>query len=177
MLNFANLAKAVGSDYLGDRVRKLHPAAHVFGHTHFAWDTELDGTRYIQWPLGYPRRYVTELLTSSKTWLLHVFITFQATDCHSWVLHLPRWVQIGQQLDLLQCCAGSRQRLGDAESSWQAQQGRWSQHACCITWQLSAKAPCLPVLACRPFRTKGSVWSGEQCPYVQLGLGGSMSPS
>ncbi len=56
MLNFANLSKAVGSDYLGARVRKLKPAAHVFGHTHFAWDSEIDGTRYVQWPLGYPRR-------------------------------------------------------------------------------------------------------------------------
>ena len=56
MLNFANLAKAVGSDYLGERVRRLKPAAHIFGHTHFTWDAELKGTRYVQWPLGYPRR-------------------------------------------------------------------------------------------------------------------------
>ena len=62
MLHFANLSKAVGSDYLGARVRRLRPAAHIFGHTHFAWDCELNGTRYVQWPLGYPRRYAPTCL-------------------------------------------------------------------------------------------------------------------
>ncbi|KAL6768574.1 hypothetical protein ACKKBF_B11275 [Auxenochlorella protothecoides x Auxenochlorella symbiontica] len=54
MLHHPNLAKAVGSDPLAARIARLRPAAHVFGHTHFSWDAELDGVRYVQWPLGYP---------------------------------------------------------------------------------------------------------------------------
>ncbi|KAG1681526.1 hypothetical protein FOA52_014032 [Chlamydomonas sp. UWO 241] len=54
-LTFPNLAKAVGSDPLGERVRRLHPAVHVFGHTHFSWDATLEnGVRYVQAPLCYP---------------------------------------------------------------------------------------------------------------------------
>lgn len=47
-------AKAVGSLSLGARVKRLRPLAHVFGHTHFAWDATLEGTRFIQAPLCYP---------------------------------------------------------------------------------------------------------------------------
>ncbi|KAG2434744.1 hypothetical protein HXX76_007632 [Chlamydomonas incerta] len=53
-LTFPNLAKAVGSTYLGRRLRRLRPHMHIFGHTHFAWDAEHDGVRYVQAPLAYP---------------------------------------------------------------------------------------------------------------------------
>ncbi|GIL91593.1 hypothetical protein Vretifemale_19209 [Volvox reticuliferus] len=53
-LTFPNLAKAVGSTYLAERVRRLRPQMHVFGHTHFAWDAVCDGIRYVQAPLAYP---------------------------------------------------------------------------------------------------------------------------
>lgn len=53
-LHFPNLAKACGSDYLAHRVKQLSPMAHIYGHTHFSQDTVIHGTRYIQWPLGYP---------------------------------------------------------------------------------------------------------------------------
>eukprot|EP00899_Mesostigma_viride_P009410 jgi/Mesvir1/18470/Mv14321-RA.1 len=72
MLFFPNLAKAVGSDFIERRIRAIHPAggpdrtgalngaarplsAHIFGHTHFGWDSIIDGIRYIQAPLAYPR--------------------------------------------------------------------------------------------------------------------------
>ena len=55
MLFQPNLAKAVGSDFLEARIRRLRPIAHVFGHTHFMWDAIIDGVRYCQAPLGYPR--------------------------------------------------------------------------------------------------------------------------
>lgn len=54
-LHFPNLAKACGSDYVATRVKKLAPAVHVYGHTHFTQDSVIDGVRYVQWPLGYPR--------------------------------------------------------------------------------------------------------------------------
>ncbi|EFN56980.1 hypothetical protein CHLNCDRAFT_21755 [Chlorella variabilis] len=57
MLYQPNLAKAAGSDALEARVRRLRPLAHVFGHTHFSWDAEVEGVRYVQWPLGYPQEH------------------------------------------------------------------------------------------------------------------------
>jgi hypothetical protein len=63
MLFQPNLAKAVGSDYVARRIEELKPLAHVYGHTHFAWDTTIKGVRYLQWPLAYPRerKYVTSI--------------------------------------------------------------------------------------------------------------------
>ncbi|EFJ47257.1 hypothetical protein VOLCADRAFT_105217 [Volvox carteri f. nagariensis] len=53
-LTFPNLAKAVGSRFLAERVRRLRPHLHLFGHTHFAWDAVHDGIRFVQAPLAYP---------------------------------------------------------------------------------------------------------------------------
>lgn len=61
MLFYPNLPKIIGSNYLEDRVRSVHgnkgapSACHVFGHTHFCWDAVLEGIRYVQAPLAYPR--------------------------------------------------------------------------------------------------------------------------
>lgn len=62
MLYQPNLPKAAGSDYLAARIKQLRPMVHVFGHTHFPWDTIIDGIRYCQWPLSYPRE---------RRWPLH----------------------------------------------------------------------------------------------------------
>ncbi|CAK0884242.1 unnamed protein product, partial [Prorocentrum cordatum] len=48
------LAKASGSVPLRRRVERLRPDVHVFGHTHFGYDLDLDGVRYVQAPLSYP---------------------------------------------------------------------------------------------------------------------------
>eukprot|EP00854_Cymbomonas_tetramitiformis_P022946 gene22946-27750_t len=53
-LMYSLLPKVVGSDPLRRRVEALQPSVHVFGHTHFGWDQELDGIRYIQAAVGYP---------------------------------------------------------------------------------------------------------------------------
>lgn len=61
MLFYPNLPKIIGSDFLEVRLRSIHgaegsaSACHVFGHTHFCWDSMLDGIRYVQAPLAYPR--------------------------------------------------------------------------------------------------------------------------
>ncbi|CAK9164342.1 unnamed protein product [Ilex paraguariensis] len=61
MLFYPNLPKIIGSDFLEARIRSIHglegsaSACHVFGHTHFCWDAVLDGIRYVQAPLAYPR--------------------------------------------------------------------------------------------------------------------------
>eukprot|EP01039_Chlorochromonas_danica_P003549 gene3549-3886_t len=49
------LSKVVGSDVLEEQIRRLGSTLHLFGHTHVPIDLELDGIRYIQWPLGYHR--------------------------------------------------------------------------------------------------------------------------
>ena len=53
------LAECVGSRFLGDRVARLRPDVHVFGHTHLAWDATLDGVRYLQGCVGYPNEWAT----------------------------------------------------------------------------------------------------------------------
>jgi hypothetical protein len=47
-------AKAVGSDPLGDHIRRLQPDLHLFGHSHFSWDATVHGVRCLQAPLCYP---------------------------------------------------------------------------------------------------------------------------
>jgi len=54
-LFYPHLAKAAGSLFLGERVRSLNPSLHVFGHTHYGWATTLDGIRFMQACLAYPR--------------------------------------------------------------------------------------------------------------------------
>jgi Icc-related predicted phosphoesterase len=58
-----SLAKLVGSPPLGQRLQQLKPDLHIFGHTHFGWDQELDGTRYVSPPLGNPRERERRLAT------------------------------------------------------------------------------------------------------------------
>lgn len=55
MLTHPSLLEVVGSEFLGRRVRRIRPNVHVFGHSHFGWDMVLEGTRYVQPALGYPR--------------------------------------------------------------------------------------------------------------------------
>ena len=54
-LFYPNLAKASGSDHLARRIEELKPDCHVYGHTHFTQDHTMEGTRFVQWPLGYPK--------------------------------------------------------------------------------------------------------------------------
>jgi len=54
-LQYPDLMKAVGSLPLGRRVSALRPDCHVFGHTHFGWDGEIDGIRFVQAALATPR--------------------------------------------------------------------------------------------------------------------------
>ena len=49
-----DVPEASGSSFLRARLEILKPDVHVFGHTHFGWDSVLDGTRYVQAALGYP---------------------------------------------------------------------------------------------------------------------------
>lgn len=74
MLFYPNLPKIIGSDFLEVRIRSIHgsegnaSACHVFGHTHFCWDSVLDGIRYIQAPLAYPRERKRRM-NGGEAWL------------------------------------------------------------------------------------------------------------
>ncbi|CAI0540748.1 unnamed protein product [Linum tenue] len=74
MLFYPNLPKVIGSDSLEDRIRSIHGtegsqyACHVFGHTHFVWDATLDGIRYVQSPLAYPRERKRRM-NGGESWL------------------------------------------------------------------------------------------------------------
>ena len=64
-MSYPTLNKAVGSNYLERRLRQLGSSFHVFGHTHFGWDMTIDGVRYVQASLAYPKewRYRSRSLT------------------------------------------------------------------------------------------------------------------
>lgn len=62
-LYFPCLNKFVGSLALGARVSRLRPDIHIFGHTHFGWDQDLDGVRYLSPPVGYPRERSVRIST------------------------------------------------------------------------------------------------------------------
>ncbi|XP_021900322.1 uncharacterized protein LOC110816421 isoform X3 [Carica papaya] len=74
MLFYPNLPKIIGSDYLESRIRSIHKtdnsrcSCHVFGHTHFCWDAVVDGIRYVQAPLAYPRERKRKM-NGGEDWL------------------------------------------------------------------------------------------------------------
>ncbi|KAJ1402687.1 Calcineurin-like phosphoesterase domain, ApaH type [Sesbania bispinosa] len=76
MLFYPKLPKIIGSDSLEDRIRSIHgtegrrdaSSCHVFGHTHFCWDAVVDGIRYVQAPLAYPRERMRRM-NGGENWL------------------------------------------------------------------------------------------------------------
>ncbi|EGB09358.1 hypothetical protein AURANDRAFT_53066 [Aureococcus anophagefferens] len=55
-----HLPKVSGSELIEAQLRVLGPDAHVFGHTHLCYDLELDGVRYVNWPLGSAREMANQ---------------------------------------------------------------------------------------------------------------------
>ena len=54
-LKFKGLPKVAGCTALDGQIRALQSSIHVFGHSHIHCDRIIDGIRYIQNPLRYPR--------------------------------------------------------------------------------------------------------------------------
>jgi predicted phosphodiesterase len=54
-LKFKGLPKVAGCAALDAQIRSLKSRVHVFGHSHIHCDRVIDGVRYIQNPLRYPR--------------------------------------------------------------------------------------------------------------------------
>jgi Icc-related predicted phosphoesterase len=54
-LKFKQLPQVAGSLALDEQIRHLKSGVHVFGHSHIGYDRVIDGVRYVQNALGYPR--------------------------------------------------------------------------------------------------------------------------
>jgi predicted phosphodiesterase len=54
-LRFKGLPKVAGCAALDAHIRQLKARVHVFGHSHIGCDRLIDGVRYVQQPLRYPR--------------------------------------------------------------------------------------------------------------------------
>lgn len=54
-LKFKGLPKVAGCAALDEQIRSLKSGIHIFGHSHISCDRVIDGIRYIQNPLRYPR--------------------------------------------------------------------------------------------------------------------------
>jgi predicted phosphodiesterase len=54
-LRFKGLPKVAGCAGLDRQIRSLNARIHVFGHSHISCDRVIDGIRYVQNPLCYPR--------------------------------------------------------------------------------------------------------------------------
>jgi len=54
-LRFKGLPKVAGSLFLEPQIRALGATTHVFGHSHIPCDKVLQGVRYVQQPLAYPK--------------------------------------------------------------------------------------------------------------------------
>jgi predicted phosphodiesterase len=58
-LKFKGLPKVAGCAALDQQIRALKSGIHIFGHSHISCDRVIDGVRYIQNPLRYPRERPT----------------------------------------------------------------------------------------------------------------------
>ncbi|HXH09202.1 MAG TPA: metallophosphoesterase [Alphaproteobacteria bacterium] len=54
-LRFKGLPKVAGCAELDRQIRQINASIHVFGHSHISCDRVIDGVRYVQNPLKYPR--------------------------------------------------------------------------------------------------------------------------
>lgn len=57
-LKFKALPKVSGSLALDTQIRKINSEIHIFGHTHINWDTTIEGIRYVQNALSYPKERI-----------------------------------------------------------------------------------------------------------------------
>jgi hypothetical protein len=54
-LKFKGLPQVAGCSALDSQIRAVNSIIHVFGHSHINYDCVIDGVRYVQSVLGYPR--------------------------------------------------------------------------------------------------------------------------
>jgi Icc-related predicted phosphoesterase len=59
------LPKVCGCLDLDVQIRRIQSCLHIYGHTHIEGDHIIDGVRYVQNPLGYPRENIVRNLSGS----------------------------------------------------------------------------------------------------------------
>ncbi len=57
-LKFKALPQVSGSLAIDEQIRQINSKLHIFGHSHINWDVTIDGVRYVQNALSYPRERV-----------------------------------------------------------------------------------------------------------------------
>ncbi|HEX7331909.1 MAG TPA: metallophosphoesterase [Pyrinomonadaceae bacterium] len=67
-LKFKGLPRVAGSTAIDYQVRALKSGVHVFGHSHINCDRVIDGIRYVQNKMGYPRERVFSRLRLKQVW-------------------------------------------------------------------------------------------------------------
>jgi hypothetical protein len=67
-LRFKGLPLVAGCGALDAQIRRLGSAAHVFGHSHINCDRVIDGVRYVQNALKYPKDRKTQTLPLKLIW-------------------------------------------------------------------------------------------------------------
>ena len=67
-LKFKSLPRVTGCISLDNQIRELNSIIHVFGHSHIDCDREIDGVRYFQKALRYPRERKGSGTLLNKIW-------------------------------------------------------------------------------------------------------------
>jgi Icc-related predicted phosphoesterase len=67
-LRFKNLPKVSGCARLDEQIRRLKSTIHVFGHSHINIDRVIDGVRYVNNPLLYPRERTAAKFPLKMIW-------------------------------------------------------------------------------------------------------------
>lgn len=70
MLRFKGLPRVAGCTRLETQIRQLGSIAHVFGHSHINCDQIVDGVRYVQNALRYPRERKSRPFSFKTVWPL-----------------------------------------------------------------------------------------------------------
>lgn len=67
-LRFKSLPKVAGCAALDEQIRSLRSSIHVFGHSHISCDRVIDGVRYVQHSLRYPKERTSVSFPIKMIW-------------------------------------------------------------------------------------------------------------
>jgi predicted phosphodiesterase len=67
-LRFKGLPKVAGCNLLESQIRELESVVHLFGHSHINLDRVIDGVRYVQNALSYPKERSSAGLLLKEIW-------------------------------------------------------------------------------------------------------------
>eukprot|EP01111_Echinosteliopsis_oligospora_P012723 TRINITY_DN4395_c0_g1_i1.p1 TRINITY_DN4395_c0_g1~~TRINITY_DN4395_c0_g1_i1.p1 ORF type:complete len:306 (-),score=87.45 TRINITY_DN4395_c0_g1_i1:187-1104(-) len=59
----ANFSLVAGTQQLDSQIKRWNSSVHIFGHSHRKMEFKIEGVRYINNPLGYPRERLSSLIS------------------------------------------------------------------------------------------------------------------